>query len=112
MENANIIKTIDIQAKEWFDRANGNSYFSARVTLNYGLPDEKTICLPFQYGYGDHFNDVAGRELLRLGLVPLTQYGNGSVESLWRYCRENGIVLRSNKQEKCLKRDVKGWGEE
>lgn len=104
------IKTIDVQAKEWFDRTYANSYFSARITLNYGMSDEKTVCLPFQYGYGDHYMDMAGRELLRMGLVPLTKYGNGSVESLWRYCLDNKIILRYNKEKNCLKRDVKDWG--
>jgi hypothetical protein len=36
------INTIDIQAKEWFDRINGNSYFSGQVTLDYGQETEKT----------------------------------------------------------------------
>ena len=40
------IKTIDIQAKEWFDKVNGNSYFSAIATINYGLQDQKTINVP------------------------------------------------------------------
>jgi len=42
------IKTLDIQAKEWFDKVNGNSYFSAQVTINFGMPDEKTLYAPLQ----------------------------------------------------------------
>ena len=52
-ETNNTIKTIDIQAKEWFDKVNGNSYFAALVTVNFGMSDEKTIKVPYQYGYGD-----------------------------------------------------------
>lgn len=51
------LKTIDINAKEWFDSVNGNSYFSSKVTLNYGLHDEKSIKLPFQNGYDDAYID-------------------------------------------------------
>jgi len=51
------LKTIDINAKEWFDSVNGNSYFSSKVTLNYGLHNEKLIKLPFQYGYDDAYID-------------------------------------------------------
>ena len=31
--------------KEWFDKVNGNSYFSSDVTLNYGMNNQKTIKL-------------------------------------------------------------------
>ena len=55
----NNIKTIDIQAKEWFDRLNGNSYFSAIATINFGMEDEKAVKLPFQYGYESHYIDMA-----------------------------------------------------
>jgi len=49
------LKTIDINAKEWHDKINGNSYFSSDVILNYGMNSQETIKVPFQYGYGDHF---------------------------------------------------------
>jgi hypothetical protein len=42
------VKTIDITAKEWFDKTFGNSYFSAQIILNYGLKDQEKYCLPFQ----------------------------------------------------------------
>jgi len=47
------VKTIDVNGKHWFDRVNGNSYFSAEVVTNYGQADAQTFVLPFQYGYGD-----------------------------------------------------------
>ena len=46
-------KTIDIQAKHWFDKVNGNSYFCGTVTLNYGMKNEETFLMPFQNGYGE-----------------------------------------------------------
>ena len=49
------LKTIDIKAKEWSDKINGNSYFSSDVTLNYGMDSQEVIKLPFQYGYGDQY---------------------------------------------------------
>jgi hypothetical protein len=98
------IKTIDIQAKEWFDKVNGNSYFSANVTINYGMKSQKTIFLPFQYGYGSHCETMAGKELLKLKLV--NQDPNMTFFSLWRYCEENKIILRTSKRENCLKRDL------
>ena len=103
-----LIKTIDVTAKEWFDKVNGNSYFSAQVTLNYAMDDEQTIYLPFQYGYGEHYltetvNELISRKLISKGKEKYNP-------SLWRYCDENGIVLRKNKIEHCKNREVKDFG--
>lgn len=58
------IKTIDVNAKEWFDKVNGNSYFSAIITLNYGMKSDATIKLRFQYGYGSSYLDMTVKELV------------------------------------------------
>ena len=104
------IKCITIIAKEWFDRVNGNSYFSARVFINND--SENPVILPFQYGYGDHYKDMAGSKLNDLGITKLKKYDSGGRESLWRYCDDNNINLICTKHENCLKRDVKWYGEE
>ena len=38
------------QTKEWFDKINGNSYFSVQIE---DIEKDITYKLPFQYGYGD-----------------------------------------------------------
>jgi hypothetical protein len=96
------IKTIDIQAREWFDKINGNSYFAGDITINYGMKGEKNFTMPFQYGYGNHYQDMA-MELLNKNKLIDTH----STLSLWRYCQENKIILRADKQENCLKRELK-----
>ncbi len=100
------IKTLDITAKEWRDKVNGNSYFSAQITVNFGMEDESSIFLPFQYGYGDHYRDMAFKALQDNGLIPA---GQDRIVS-WRYYQENNIIARHTKHEKCLKRDVIAWG--
>ena len=57
------VKTVDINAFQWFDKVNGNSYFAGTVCINYGMPTEKNIKMPFQYGYGDHYKDIAVKDL-------------------------------------------------
>jgi len=90
---------LEIDAKEWFDKANGNSYFSATITLD----DEYITELPFQYGYGDHYISVAFEELAKhwdnlfTGLNP-KQYR--------QFCEENKIKLITFKQENCKKREL------
>ena len=98
------IKTIDIQAKQWFDKINGNSYFSANITINYGTDTQQNIFLPFQYGYGDHYQDMAGQELLKLKLVKKDK--DNFYFSLWKYCQDKKIILRTAKICNCLKRDL------
>jgi len=96
------IKTIDINAKEWFDRVNGNSYFSASVCLNFGTKTQVNISLPFQYGYGDHYKDMAFQELIKTGHIKDAE----KMECAWRYCDRKGIILRSHKQTNCKKREL------
>lgn len=92
------VKTIDINAREWFDKINGNSYFSAIVTINYQMKNESQIKLDFQYGYGDCYRYV--------GIVAVKkQFPELSPLSDWQM-REAGIIIRSNIHRGCLKRDV------
>ncbi len=100
------IKTIDIQAKEWFDKVNGNSYFSAQVTIDYGMKTEKTIYLPYQYGYGSHYQDMAQKALIEKGFIKDAE----NREAIWNYCRRRNIILRYSKHENCKKRDVIAFG--
>ena len=91
------VKTIDVNAKEWFDRANANSYFSAEVVTNYGQADAQTFILPFQYGYGDSYLYTALKELNERGLIDVTSTAD---------IREAGILLRHNIEKNCKKRDL------
>ena len=97
----NTIKTIDVNAKEWFDKANGNSYFSGTVTINFGMKTEKSILLPRQYGYGSQYIDEAKAVLTQGNFISSVH-----MQPLWQYCQDNNIVLRTSKQENCLKRDL------
>lgn len=100
------VKTIDLKAKEWFDKANGNSYFSAQATVNFGMADEKTIYIPFQYGYEKHYHTKAANQLQTDGILP----NDETIYSFTKWCRENNIELRYSKDENCLQRDVKAFG--
>lgn len=96
------MKTLDITAKEWFDKVNGNSYFSAEVTTDYGTEQERTFKLPFQYGYDNQYEQEAKAILTEFNLIS-ANYG----QSLKMYCKDNNIIYRSNKITGCKKRDLK-----
>ena len=98
------IKTIDVNAKEWFDRTYGNSYFSANITINYGMANETSFFIPMQYGYGDHYKDIALKELIKRRFIKGI---DSDKVALWIYCQDHNIILRYSKQENCLKRELK-----
>lgn len=99
--NINDIKTIDVNALSWFDKVNGNSYFSARVTLNYGTPSEVSHSLPFQYGYGDQYRYEALSVLVDKGYL---------IKGVnWYDIKEMGIICRFSKVN-AKKAEVKAFG--
>jgi hypothetical protein len=93
------MKTLDINAREWFDKVNGNSYFSAEIVINYGTESERKYFLPFQYGYGDHYQYQAFELLQDNCEIP------DNINHLWQL-RDTEIILRTNKI-KTLKRNLK-----
>ena len=103
--NTKEIKTIDVNAKEWFDRVNGNSYFSAEVTINFGTKEAESFKVPFQYGYGEQY---LYSTLQRL--QDHQGFKGSACAPLWRWCEERGIILRANLVGNCKKRDVVAFG--
>ena len=99
--NARKIKTINITAKEWFDTVNGNSYFSAEVIINFGKKNSTSLKIPYQYGYGEHYRDVAFREIKK-------QLGCFRKYSIyWRAYQDYNIIDRSIIYENCKLGDIK-----
>ncbi len=98
------IKTIDLNAKEWFDKVNGNSYFSGNIVINFGMKSQNTLEMLFQYGYDESYVQVATEVLA----AEWNRYIvlDHEHQPLWSYCRENNIILRTFKQDNCLKRDL------
>lgn len=96
------IKTIDIQAKEWFDKINGNSYFSMNITINFGMSDQESFYVPIQYGYGDQYRHEAFEELQKRSFIPKQD----GMAQMWKYYQDNNIIVRYSKQENCKKRDL------
>jgi len=92
------VNTIDINAKEWFDKVNGNSYFAANVTLNFGQQDQINIVLPFQYGYGDSYQFAAMKVLNEQNYINVKYLQD---------LRESGIIARYNIQRNCKQRELK-----
>ncbi len=95
------MKTIDINAKEWRDKINGNSYFSGLVIIDFGMKSEEVFLMPYQYGYGSQYEQEA-KGILTYANKISTQY-----ETLNSYCKRENIILRSNIIRGCKKRELK-----
>lgn len=94
------LKTIDVQAKEWFDKVNGNSYCSIRVVLNYGMDNEETLLVRFTYGYGDYYKQAATEAI--------NNYFNTDYHAL-HDSKLNNVIIRSSIKRNCRKKDVLNW---
>ena len=95
------MKTLDITAKEWFDKVNGNSYFSAEITTDYGTEKEQTYLIPFTYGYGAQYETEAKAVLTEANRIS-ANYG----QSLSKYCQDNNIKYNTNKITGCKKKEL------
>jgi hypothetical protein len=89
--------SIVINAKEWFDKVNGNSYFAGTIQVN-----DKVYLIPFQNGYGNAYEQEAKNLLTEFNVISC-EYG----QNLKRYCLENGIEYSAFIQTKCKKRELK-----
>jgi hypothetical protein len=96
---AKIKRSLFIEGREWFDKVNGNSYFSARIWVDGG----QVAILPFQYGYGDQYTYEAQKKLLELGYLPQ----EGKSAGLWTIAQAQGFdyyaVITSTKKAEMSK---------
>ncbi len=75
------------KAARWFDRINGNTYHSVRVTR---CRDGAVIVGAFQYGYGTHYKQTALLAMAEAKWVPVRYRSNGAE---WQYERENNYPI-------------------
>jgi hypothetical protein len=92
-----MVKSIVINAKEWFDKANGNSYFAGTIQV-----DDKEFLIPFQYGYGTQYEQEAKKLLTEFNVISC-DYG----QNLRRYCLDNGIEYGAFFKTKCKEKELK-----
>lgn len=87
------MESLTIIGRRWFRRSAGNTYNTAEIIVDGELV-HKT---PRQYGYGDHYLDLAAEWLEANGYLPQRQhYTNGGADPLWAYCRERRIAFTAS----------------
>ena len=86
------LKTVDLHTLTWFDRVNGNTYFASRIVLNYGMDNEETLTLPFQYGYGsqDEWEMLATLQ---------KRFKRADLSCHWKLRDKYRVIVRCNKHK-------------
>lgn len=95
----------------WFDRINGNTYHSVRVSR---CADGAVLACPMTYGYGDHYRQTALLAMLKAGWFdnirrkpegkPTKDVERYTEENIWYFERENDYPISWNVSDG-LKRD-------
>lgn len=75
-------------ACRWFDKINGNTYHSVRITRTR---DNKVIAHPLTYGYGDSYRQTALEIMMKNGWLPKKYHDThmGHDNNIYAYEREN-----------------------
>jgi len=79
-------------AIKWFDKVNGNTYHSVKVTKT---KSGEIITHPKTYGYGDHYRQTALEIMLKAGWLP-KKY---TKKDIHMYERENNYPIDWNVKE-------------
>jgi hypothetical protein len=80
-------------AVRWFDRANGNTYHSVRITDN---ETGNTIYCPYQYGYDEHYRQTALVAMRENNWIPekyTADLNDHKTPSVFMYERENNYPI-------------------
>ena len=96
------IKAITVIGRRWFDKINGNTYFSADILVNNTLVHS----IHYQYGYDDFYMQAAGEWLAKYGYTHPEHYPSGGITPLWSYCNDKGISYYYTVTDVMRKRDL------
>jgi len=97
------MQNITIIGKRWFDKINGNTYFSS-----IGMIDgEPKVSITFNYGYGNQYEWETFGELEKKGFIgDVEHYKNGGTESPFRYCERKGLKYFATHSDVSRKKDL------
>ena len=97
-EHATRVRSIAILGRRWFEKTNGNTYFSCDIFVN----GEQVHRIDFSYGYGSMYFLEGALWLKQNGYLPTQR----DVEGLRRYCQRRKIDLYDSVADVQRKRDL------
>ena len=111
---------IDIQARKWFDKVNGNTYHTVKIFIENNGENDTLKTKGIVYGYGNHYQQTACEMLNKAGykinaqtvkkvnaaagyeVLKDTSFRYGCFYGLHRYAR----MLDYSVTDNCTKRDA------
>lgn len=99
----NDMQQITIFGRRWFERTNGNTYFSVQIWID----DRLAHTIPYEYGYDDQYLQAAMDWLEDNGHIKREHYPeSGSTESPHMWRDRTGIKLVASVADVGRKRDL------
>lgn len=98
------ITSIHINGRRWFDRVNGNTYFSATGIVNGVV----VATIEYRYGYSNQYEYEMADKLAKLGFMPgRIEFGKGRPsEQPWNYAERTGCKYTTTVSDVSRKRDL------
>ena len=91
------IKSITIIGRRWFDKVNGNTYFSSVGLLN-GKP---VVSIPFEYGYSSQYEHETWKAICKeMNIDSKDSYG-------YSFCQDNNIAYYCTVSDVSRRKDLK-----
>lgn len=97
--------SITVQARRWFQASYGNTYHSVTVTND---DTGEQLREPFEYGYGDQYQETAARLIEQAGWLPerLPRWGAASAPLRVWLEDQHGVTLHNNLEDVRRARDL------
>ncbi len=101
--NLSEVECVHIQARRWFQKSYGNTYFSLQVDVEVNGKLIEVVNVPFEYGYGDHYDTVALQQFKGAVNIdkPLADYCY-----LSRALKESGMTVYNHCSDVARKKDL------
>lgn len=97
------IKFIVLHAKEYFNKQNGTTYFSVRITCYYENGTNVKMRVPLQNGYEEQY--------LQSALTPLCEVLGKQYKTFNQLKLDRGRHIYTVKETNCTRKEVQVWGE-
>ena len=97
------LKTINIEAKEYFDSINANSYYRSQIILNKDLKNKEIFIIPFTAGYERQY--LFDSLNLISSLYPNSRWNKENL-SLWQLENIYKLKIKYNIKKDCKKSEL------
>jgi hypothetical protein len=96
------VDSVTIIGRRWFQRSNGNTYFSSEIIVNGKLVHR----IAYDYGYGNMYEQAATEWLIKNGYIDAEKYKSGGYPPMWQLAQKYGFAFQSSVTDVASKKDL------